>query len=521
MCFEKVLPVSELPKGSKKTVKLGDVEVLLIHTEEGVLHAVEAKCPHAGAPLEQGAVCNGKLVCPWHAGTFELKTGALVEPPPLRSLKTYPVQVVGDSLAIDAKPEREPTLAHRDSKTPTRQRGEHLHFVTIGGGAAATAAVTTLRQAGFAGRITVVDGRAPEPIDRTNLSKMTLAGKMPLEKLPLWSKEECDALKIERLVARVDRLYSKQGTLRLNDGTQFGFDAALLATGGTPRWLDIPGEELRHVFTLRHIRDLEAILRVLESRPNGTETVILGDSFIAFEAASALRTRGVDVTVVCRAEKPFAQRFGEEPAGALVELHRQNGVRLKLGVEAAEITAQAVLLEGGESLPAQLVLVAVGVEPATEFEHDFDVTAEGRIAVDRSLRMTEKLWAAGDVTDVDGLHIEHWRVAQQHGRAAAAGILQHFGWPESSIPTSATYQGVPFFWTAHYGKRFAYVGHAKDWDAIEIDGSLAESNFLAYFVKGGEVKAVFGCGRDTAVAALAESMRASLTLAQARAISAR
>ena len=86
MALEQALAAAELPAGGKKAVKLLETEILLIYTESVELYAVEAKCPHAGAPLEQGAVCNGRLICPWHAGTFELATGRLVEPPPLRSL---------------------------------------------------------------------------------------------------------------------------------------------------------------------------------------------------------------------------------------------------------------------------------------------------------------------------------------------------------------------------------------------------------------------------------------------------
>ena len=511
MAFENALPLAELPRGAKKTVKLGNAEILLVHTEDGKLHAVEAKCPHAGAPLEKGAVCDGKLICPWHAGTFALTDGVLLEPPPLRSLKSYAVQQKDGQIVVDTEARNRPSLANYDDQAPAAPQGDHLHFVTIGAGAAAAAAVCTLRQGGFAGRITMIDPRDTEPVDRTALSKMALSGDKPPEELALWTPAEQDALKVDRLSARVDTLEGKQGTLRLNDGVAFGFDAALLAPGGTPQWLGIAGEDLRHVHTLRHLRDLEGIDGLLQGSSSGRKVVLIGDSFIAFECASALIKRGLDVTVVCRSAQPFRDRFGEAPAAALVGLHRANGVTLKLGAEAREITPDAVILHSGESLPADLVLEAIGVRPATDFEHDVSISKDGTVGVDATLKAAAKLWVGGDAATVDGVHIEHWRVAQQHGRAAALGMLREMN-EEPALP----FGGVPFFWTYHFGKRFGYAGHAEKWDDLQVDGSLEDAKFVAYYVQGGRVKAVLGCGMDAAIAMLAERLHQSLNLAAAR-----
>ena len=520
MPFEKALSLDELPRGSKKTVKLGETEILLVHTPEGALHAVEAKCPHAGAPLEQGAVCNGRLICPWHMGTFELETGRLVEPPPLRSLKLYAAQVEGDAILVDPQPRNAPSLANHDDHAPAAALGVGKHVVTIGGGAAATAAVCTLRQAGFAGRITVVDPVATEPVDRTNLSKMVLAGKMPLDSLPLWSPEEKSSLQVERLQARVTLLDGQVGTLRTGDGRELRFDAALLAPGGKPRRLGIPGEELPHVHTIRHQSDVEAISASLDRKPDekaeGKRVVLIGDSFIAFEAASALTTRGLKATVVCRSEKPFSQKFGDAPAEAILALHQAGGVTVKTKAEAREITAAGVTLQDGTTLPADLVILAVGVEVDTGFEHGLQLEKDGGVPVGDTLKAAGKLWVAGDAAAVNGTRIEHWRLAQQHGRTAAGGMLAGV----SGSHENGSFHGVPFFWTAHFGKRFGYVGHAGEWDELQVDGLLggesAKPEFLAYYVKAGKVDAVFGCGKDAALAMLAESMREPLTLDQAR-----
>lgn len=540
MAFEKVLAATALPRGSKQVVKTGtagETEILLVHTEEGTLHAVEPKCPHAGAPLVEGAVCNGRLICPWHMGTFALAgealpEGTVLEPPPLRSLKHYAVKSESGLILVDPSPLNAPSLARFDDNAPAATAGADQHVVAIGGGAAATAAICTLRQAGFAGRITLIDPVASEPADRTNLSKMTLAGKKPVDTLPLWSPDERDKLKIERVTASVIALDGEAGRLHTSDQQTIFFDAALLATGGQPKTLGIPGDTLPQVHTIRHVPDVEAINVLigapLGDDPKGKRVVLIGDSFIAFEAASALKTRGLDATLVCRSPQPFSKKFGETPAQALVGLHQANGVTLKLGAEAREIleagteageaagTALQVMLKSGETLAADLVIVAIGVRPATDFSHGLLLEEDGGITVDASLQVQKKLWVAGDIAAVNGVRIEHWRVAQQHGRVAADSILDAMGHSRSGMTAATTAALVPFFWTAHFGKRFGYAGHAEHWDDLQVDGSLPDLKFLAYFLKGGTVAAVLGCGRDAALAMLAETMRAPLTLEQAR-----
>ncbi len=514
MPMQEVFAVADLPPGAKKTVKVGETEILLVHAEDGYIHALEAKCPHAGGPLEQGAVCNGKLICPWHAGTFELATGEWLEPPPLRSLQVYAARVEGDAILVDPEPRSAPSQANRNDHAPAPRIGAEKHVVTIGAGAAAAAAVCLLRQGGFAGRLTVLDPVEGEPVDRTNLSKMALAGKKPVEEL--WGGLGSAALRVDRLQAEVVLLDGERGSLQTGDGRTIEFDAALLAPGGVPRTLGIAGEDLPLVHTLRHAGDVDAITATLGGEGKGKRVTLIGDSFIAFEAASALTERGLEATLVCRSPQPFSKKFGAAPAQAIVTLHQANGVALKLGEEAREIAASGVTLKSGETIPADLVIVAVGVEPATKhMEHGLPLEKDGGVPVGDSLQAAAKLWVGGDVASVHGTRIEHWRVAEQHGRAAASGMLRAMGGPDA--PLGETLHQVPFFWTFHFGKRFSYVGHAEDWDDLQVDGSPGDAKFLAYYVKGNAVKAVFGCGRDTAMAMLAEQMRKTLTLEEARA----
>ncbi len=507
MAEQRVLAVKDLPKGAKKTVKLSsnagsgpnskddETEVLLVN-HDGTVLAMQAKCPHAGAPLEKGAICNGHLVCPWHMGTFALPGGQLVEPPALEGLKTYPVRVSGEDIFVDSEPIKPavPKVSSHDPRT----------FVLIGSGAAGTMAAVTLRKEGFDGRIFSIDPVTNEPVDRTQLSKNALAGKMPIEKLAI---KLPDDMRIERITAAVTRLSAADKEIELSDGHKISFDAALVATGGTPRRLTLPGVEA--AYTIRHTNDLKLILDAAEKAQTA---VIVGTSFIGLEAASALTQKGLRVTVVGQDQLPFEKKFGKPVAQALKAYHESKGTRFYLGVEVTDLGDHGVTIQSKSSphntavVQADLVVLGVGVSPELNFAHDLKIAEKGGIAVGPDLRAADNLWVAGDIASVNGTRIEHWRLAEQHGQVAARQMLGN----------TRTYDGVPFFWTFHHDKRLGYLGHANEWESIVYDGSVDDLTFIAYYVKDEKVAAILSCGRDTDTAMLAEVMKSKPTLEEAR-----
>jgi len=518
------LKLADLPANTKKTVTIGgthgEMKILLVRTDDNqvgtpTLFAFEAECPHAKAPLEKGVVCNGRLVCPWHAGTFALETGALLEPPPLRDLKRYRVQLSGDDILVDPTPI--PALHIPEEKGAPLAPDKHLVFV--GEGAATAAALCFLRDAGFAGRTVVIEPVSDEPIDRTELTKKALNGQKPLDKLPLFhplaDSSEPVPPQPERLHARLIHLDHALRTLTLDNGAKLTYDALLLATGGRPKRLTIPGADLPHVFTIRHSRDLAGMEPLLTP---STHVAIVGDSFIAFESACALRERGLHVTVIARSKRPFVKKFGPAVADGLMDLYRRHGVNLHTEAEAAAITPVAVRLKSGAEIPADVLITAIGVEPIIDYAPDLPHGEHGGFAVSRDLRLTPNIWTAGDIASVDGTRIEHWRLAEQHGRTAAEGMLAFVS--GDALGTATPFTGVPLFWTFHFGKRLNYAGHADTWDSLTLEGDPAELDFLAYYVKNGYVAAVLGCGYDTAIAALMEPLRQRLTLDAARRITA-
>jgi NADPH-dependent 2,4-dienoyl-CoA reductase/sulfur reductase-like enzyme len=354
----------------------------------------------------------------------------------------------------------------------------------------------------------VLIGQEPgAPYDRTSLSKFVLAGKMPPDEVPpIKPLDDLAAARIRLVTARVETLDVTAHRVQLADGTAIAYDIALVATGGRPRRLDLPGADLSGVHVLRGRADAAAILAGL--RP-GAQVVILGASFIGLEAASALREQNVSVRVVAPDDVPFARQFGPRIGGMFRDLHERQGVVFHLPAQTARLEGegrvQRVVLQDGTVLPADLVLLGVGVRPATEFLRGLTLAEGGGIRVDAGMRAAERLYAAGDVARFPlgetELRIEHWRVAQQQGRIAAHNML---GGQDRA-------EFVPYFWTYHYSNRFDYLGHPASWDEAVIEGDLHAQHFVALLVQRGWVVGAVGCQRERATALLAERLRQKLS----------
>lgn len=501
MTLHAVAHLAQLPLGQPYAAHADDHQWLLVRQADHVA-AYQAHCPHAGAPLADGAVCEGKLICPWHKAVFDLADGRLCEPPALDALKRYAVRLDGDQVWVDDQPY--PATAPNTGPEDTRT------FAIVGGGAAGTAAAAALREYAFAGRIVIVDEQAAPGYDRTALSKFVLAGQMAAEGVPPVRDNSFYAHgRIEQVQAAVVRIDHPARRLALADGTTLPYDAVLLATGGVPRRLGVPGEHMKQIYTLRSREDARHI--AANTRP-GTRMVIVGDGFIGLEAASALRERGMSVSVVARHEVPFAAQFGEAVGQRLRTLHQAHGVGYHVAnVQAFEgkDTVHTVLLDNGERLPAEAVLLATGVAPATGLLDRRWLSEDGGVRVDASLQVSPGLWAAGDVAHFplggEPTRFEHWRLAQQHGRLAAANMLGR----------QQAYAGVPYFWTYHFGQRLDYVGHASEWDSEHTVGSLETLAFVHLLCQAGEVKAAVAAGREGACAWLAERLRRPLPLQEA------
>ncbi|MBI6566682.1 FAD-dependent oxidoreductase [Pseudomonas synxantha] len=472
---------------------------LLLVRSGGQVRAFQADCPHAGAPLEEGVICQGRIVCPWHKATFAVANGAVLEPPALVALKQYPVQVRDGVVSVgDAPVDPAPTVVVDDSRC----------FAVIGAGAAGTAAVATLRREGFTGRLLWIDRESAPAYDRTALSKFVIAGQMaPQDTPPLLEDAPFDTLGIQGEVQRLDAVAKR---IELADGRHFDYDAALVATGGQPQSLDIPGAVLSNVFVLRSREDAARIDAAAES---AACAVIIGDSFIGLEAASALRQRGLVVQVVSRHDVPLAAQLGRRIGAALRQLHEDNGVIFHGNTEPVSLDGHGavgtVLLKNGKRLAADLVVIGTGVTPATGFIEGVSKAEDQSLLADHHLRAAPGLWAAGDNLTFPWNHqptrIEHWRLAQQLGVLAARNMLG----------AAQAYADVPFFWTYHFGKTFEVLGHGQHWNRLHIEGDLQRHHFIALLCHDDQVEAVVACEYPQAMARLSQRMQSPLNKAEA------
>ena len=482
---------AELADGAMRGVEIGGRKVLLARVA-GRCHAVGGTCPHAGAPLAEGVLRGGTVICPWHKAAFDVTTGARLEPPALDRLPAFTVREADGQVLVtlDDAPDRV-------DPAPVAAGADRRCMAIVGSGAAGATAAQTLREAGFGGRVVMIGREDRLPYDRTVLSKYALSGEPGAEKTPLQDAAFYERHRIERRHAEVTSLDAAARRIGFADGTSLAYDAALLASGAEPRPLDVPGRALAGVFLLRAAADAEAIVA---AAAGARRAVVVGGGFIAMEAAASLRERGLEVTVVIPQPVPFERVLGAAIGGALQRLHERQGVTFRLGREVAEIegegTVRGVKLDDGAVLPADLVVAGLGVTPATGLLQGVPRREDGGVTVDATLRLADGLYAAGDIAafplqgDGEPVRVEHWRVAEQHGRVAALNMLGQ----------GVAYDAVPVFWTIQYKQRLDYVGHAETWDEVVVDGDLEAPDFLAFFVVARQVKAIAGWKRDRPMA---------------------
>jgi len=498
----KIGRLDDLPDGQLHEVTVEDVPIVLLRRGQQVL-AVGGRCPHYGAPLAQGQLCEGRLVCPWHCASFDIQTGKLLDPPALDDVPKYPVRVDGGVVLVklpDGTAEKE-SAADADIDALREEDGRLIAI--IGAGGAGSAAAEALREAGYRGRLLLIGDEHP-PYDRPSCSKQYLAGQSSDEQISLRSPEFYNNKGIECAARRVSSVDVETRTIVFEKSPGIIADKILLATGAVPIPLEIPGNDLLHVFTLRGWADSRAIReRAKESR----HAVVVGDGFIGMEAAASLAEHDCRVTVVSRNSVPMANIFGDRIGQLLRKLHENNGIQFCCDQNVRRLigegSVKAVELDDGSRLPADLVVVGIGVRPNTQIVQMYPKNADGGIDVDQYLRLNEHVFAAGDIAcypdrySGERVRVEHWRVAEQQGRVAARNM----------VGPSLPYDAVPFFWTRQFGVSFAYAGHASQWDEVIFTGAPEEMDFSAYYVKDDRLLAIAGTQTEQTIQFM-EQMRA-------------
>ena len=476
------ITLAELGDGKMLLGHAGGEAVLLVR-QGNEIFAVGATCTHYSGPLSEGLLVDETLRCPWHHACFDLRTGAAVRAPALSPIPWYEVVRQGERVRVGA---RVPEL-----KPPASPDGAPARIVILGAGAAGHAAAETLRREGYTGQLVLIGADPALPVDRPNLSKDYLAGTAPEEWLPLRPREFFAEHAIElALGERVLSVDTARKQVLLESGRTYSYDKLLLATGADPVKLDLPGGDLPHVHYLRSLDDSRAIIAAAKT---ARRAVVIGSSFIGLEVAASLRARNLEVHVVGPETVPLGRVMGPELGAFIRKVHEEHGVVFHLGTRPRAIDQESVTLDSGERVPAELVVIGVGVRPEVSLAEKAGLTVDRGVLVDEYLQTSVAgVFAAGDIARWPDRHsgerirVEHWVVAERQGQTAARNML---GKQEKFV-------AVPFFWSMHYDVGINYVGHATAWDRVEIEGSFNERNAVVRFIAGGKAVALATIFRD-------------------------
>ncbi|OLN86341.1 Apoptosis-inducing factor 1 [Colletotrichum chlorophyti] len=507
-----------LKPGDKQEVEVEGIEgakVLLVNAG-GKIQALGPKCTHYGAPLVKGVLTtSGRLTCPWHGACFNAKTGDVEDAPALDPLPVFKVTERDGAIYISGE---EATIkgGRRKPNFKCNAAGgaQQDKVVIVGGGSGALGAVEGLRNGGYEGPLTIISSEGYFPIDRTKLSKALLTDVNTLQWRDKAFYESGSVDWVDDEVTDVDFSDRKVTTKK---GDKIAYTKLILATGGTPRNLPLQGfKVLGNIFTLRTAHDTQKIVKAIGDK--GKKIVIVGSSFIGMEVANAT-AKDNSVTVIGMEKVPLERVLGEQVGAGIQKNLEKNGVKFHMsaGVEKAEPSGSdpskvgAVYLKDGTKLEADLVILGVGVAPATEFLKENKVI---RLEQDGSIKTSESfevvglkdVYAIGDIATFpyhgpggEGRYtrIEHWNVAQNAGRTVANNIINSAVKPPRFIPV---------FWSA-LGSQLRYCGNTLGgWDDIVIQGSVEESSFVAYYTHGETVVAMASMGKDPAMAQSAELM---------------
>ncbi|GAB3391596.1 FAD-dependent oxidoreductase [Humibacter soli] len=362
------------------------------------------------------------------------------------------------------------------------------HIVIAGGGLAGAKTAEALRERGYHGELTLVPGEAHLPYERPPMSKDYLAGRSSLQDATVHLADWYAANDVTLLTGtRVTDVDASAHRVRLDSGPDLGYERLVLATGSVPRRLRLPGADAEGVHTLRTVEDSDAIRSTFGS---GRGLAIIGGGWIGLEVAAAARTAGTAVTVIEALELPLLNVLGPESAAVFADLHRANGVDLRLGARLAEITtdgvrATGVRLEGGETIAADAVVVGVGVAPDLALAESAGLEIDNGVLVDGTLRTSDPhIYAVGDIANHDHpvlgrrVRVEHWANALNQPAAAAASLLGD----------DTPYAELPYFYSDQYDLGMEYIGHAPrgSYDRVLVRGDLAGPEFVAFWVDPGD-----------------------------------
>ncbi|HCT80474.1 MAG TPA: FAD-dependent oxidoreductase [Micromonosporaceae bacterium] len=361
-----------------------------------------------------------------------------------------------------------------------------MAFVIVGASLAGVNAAETLRSEGYTGDLIMIGDEPEPPYERPPLSKGYLLGNQERSSVfahPFdWYRENAVDL---RLGQRVTAVSLDAHTVTLSSGDSVGYDKLLLATGASPRRLNVAGVDQSHVRYLRTLADSEALRAQMRL---GLHVAVIGAGWIGLETAAAFASNGAQVAIVEMEQLPLQRVLGNEVAAVFRDLHLAHGVKFHFGQSVDSISSSAVVLSSGDSVPADLVIVGVGVTPNISLASEAGLAVDNGVTVDAGLQTSHPdVYACGDIANWPHpligvrLRVEHWENARQSGQTVARSML--------GLPTS--YDWIPYFFSDQYDLGMEYSGWAapNGYDSVVFRGDVAAREFLAFWVKDGRVLA--------------------------------
>jgi NADPH-dependent 2,4-dienoyl-CoA reductase/sulfur reductase-like enzyme len=364
-------------------------------------------------------------------------------------------------------------------------------IVVVGASLAGLRAAEEVRHEGHNGPVIIIGDEIHAPYDRPPLSKQVLSGKWEVERIHHHAPEVLDTLGLEfRLGRRVTGCDTSARTVTCDDGSEVGYDGLVVATGATTR--RFPGTEgMANVWMLRTVDDCLAIRASLAAAGDTPRLIVIGAGFIGSEVAATCQGTGAQVTLLEAYHTPLARVLGDQMGRVCADLHLANGMDLRCSVTIDHLETDpgapdpvTVVLDDGTRLPADAVVVGIGVSPVVDWLTDSGLELDNGVRCDGHLFAADRVVAAGDVanwarpTTGRPTRVEHWTNAAEGGAHAARNLI-------AGTAGATPYDPVPFFWSDQYATKIQMIGlPAADDEVVVVSGSAEECKLIALYRTG-------------------------------------
>ncbi|XP_037604283.1 apoptosis-inducing factor 3 [Sebastes umbrosus] len=496
---------SDLQDGQMMEVEVGHHSVLLARSE-GKYSAIGNQCTHYGAPLSKGVISGHTVRCPWHGACFNVHTGDLEEFPGMDCLPCHKVKVQNNKVYVSVNKK---TLSEekRVKRMGAAVPGVTHTILLLGGGAASLICAETLRQENFGGRIIMVTRDELLPYDKTRLSKVmnVESDTILLRRMEFFHEHDIEVWLRKEVVS----VETDKKTVTFDDGSVQSYDHLLISTGCRAKGLDMPGMKLDNVRMLETPEDA----RQIHSACLGCNVVLVGTSFVGMEVASYLIGKAFSITVIGSSELPYQNTLGREIGKITMKMLSEKNVKFYMNDNVTEVKGvdgkvKEVVLKSGKVIPADVLIVGIGIKPNSEFLRGSKILMDSKnfVTVDKYMcTSVPGVYCGGDLTTFplamakyQLVNIGHWQMAQAHGRIAALNMLGK----------ATELSSVPFYWTVLLGKTIRYAGYGEGYTDIVVKGKFEDKKFLAFYIKNDEVIAAASLNYDPAVSAVAERFAA-------------